>query len=117
VELFDFYHNGIVVILGIETGVIGAGDYWATIPYGSDFDRQVFRSIKVWILGKIPFRNIRHYDVHGDEFYNFPHLYCAFDNDSMPYEDFAYAIVGNAEEYDWPLDPNRRLSEEDVKPQ
>jgi len=38
-ELYDFYHNGIKVILGIYSGVVGNGQYhvgaqqWAIIPF------------------------------------------------------------------------------------
>jgi hypothetical protein len=109
VELFDFYENGLVVILGIKRGIIADGQYWATIEHGAVFDTSQFTVIKVWQLGKIPFRNIRHYDPKGDQNYPLPHLYCAFDNNGMPYEEFAYAVVGNEVEYDWPLDPDKRL--------
>lgn len=108
-ELFDFYHRGIVVILDIERGLITNGHYWTTIAHDVDFDPSRFTEVKIWRLGKIPFRNIRHYDLHGDEFYNCPHLYCAFDNDDMPYEAFSYALVGEDGEYDWPLQADRRL--------
>jgi hypothetical protein len=108
-ELFDFYEGGLVVVLGIERGVIAEDQYWATIEIGVDFDASKFTEINVWRLGKIPFRNIRHYDSQGDQNYPLPHLYCAFDDDGMPYEEFAYAVVGSVDEYDWPLDSNKRL--------
>src|ERR1035438_4813707 len=108
-ELFDFYERGLVVVLGIERGVIAAGNYWATIDYDTDFDASKFSEIKIWRLGKIPFRNIGLYDSEGDQNYPLPHLYCAFDNNGMPYEEFAYAVVGSADEYDWPLQLDRRL--------
>jgi hypothetical protein len=110
VELFDFYHGGLVVILDIERGVISDGEYWAIIPHGADFDRTHFREIGIWKLGKIPFRNIRHHDLAGDEYYNFPHIYCEFADNGMPYEGFAYAVVGK-NEYDWPLYPKKRLAD------
>ncbi|MCU1300750.1 MAG: hypothetical protein JWQ87_1034 [Candidatus Sulfotelmatobacter sp.] len=114
IELFDFYHNGIMVVLRIERGVIGDGGQWAIIPYDADFDRSRFRELNIWHLGMIPFRNIRHYDVSGDEYYNSPHVYCAFADDSQPYEGFAYAVVGSENEYDWPLKLSDQLTEADV---
>lgn len=120
-EPYDFYHNGIKVILWIESGVIEdcqgyAGNmHWAIIPFGADFDRTVFRPISIWKLGLIPYRNIRHYDPNGDEYYNEPHLYCDFNVNGMPYEGIEYAVVAkDGEAYDWPLDPALQLPTETV---
>lgn len=118
-ELFDFYHAGIRCILSIESGAIDNGDYyagnkhWAITSYEADIDRARFKEIGIWKLGLIPFRNIRYYDLLGDEYYNFPHLYCTFSINGMPYEGFEYAVVGR-DEYDWPLDPELQLPEEAV---
>jgi hypothetical protein len=122
VEIFDFYHGGIKVILNIESGVIGKGTFclgsqhWAIIPFQADFDHDRFREIGIWTLGLIPFRNIQHYDPHGDEHYPFPHLYCDFSINGMPYESFEHAVVGKGE-YDWPLKPELQLSAEAVRGQ
>ena len=118
-ELYDFYHNGIKVILGIESGVVGKEPFyvgvqhWAMIPFGGAFDITRFRETNIWRLGRIPFRNIRHYDLHGDGYYPFPHIYCDFSINGMPYEAFEYAVVGKGE-YDWPLDASLRLTAEQV---
>ena len=117
VELFDFYHNGIKVILGIESGAIEdsfgfAGNmHWAITSYKADIDDTRFRRINIWRLGLIPFRNIRTYDLAGDGYYNFPHLYCEFSINEMPYERFANAVVGKNDEYDWPLNAELQLDE------
>ena len=120
-EPFDFYHRGIAFILGIESGVIENRDgfagnlHWAFIPYGATFDSVLFRPINIWRLGLIPYRNIRHYDPDGDEYYNGPHLYCDFSIDGMPYERFDYAVVArDGEFYDWPLDTALQLPTESV---
>jgi hypothetical protein len=116
-ELFDFYHNGIKVILGIESGAIEDGFgfpgnmHWAKTSYKADIDDTQFKAINIWHLGLIPFRNIRTYDLAGDEYYNFPHLYCEFSVNGMPYERFEYAVVGKDGEYDWPLKEELRLIE------
>ena len=46
--------------------------------------------LEVEILGCIPFENIIEYDVDGDEYYNYPHLFCDFVNVSDLYEKFVY---------------------------
>jgi hypothetical protein len=119
VELFDFYHRGIKVILGIESGVIELGwgypgnKGWGITSYEADFDHNRFRRIGIWKLGLIPFRNIRHYDLDGDEYYNFPHIYCLFSINGMPNEGLECAVVGE-EEYDWPLKDEFRIPEDAV---
>lgn len=120
-EPFDFYHQGIKFILGIESGVIENGIgyagnlHWAIIPFNATFDPQRFRRISIWHLGLIPYRNIRHYDPKGDEYYNGPHLYCDFNIDGMPYERFEYAVVAKEGDfYDWPLSPELQLQSEVV---
>lgn len=121
VEPFDFYYRGLKVILGIESGVIEnspsyAGNlHWAIIPFDGLYDTAQFRRISVWRLGLIPFRNIRHHDSRGDEYYNCPHLYCDFCINSMPYEGFEHAVVAkDGEFYDWPLKAALRLPAEAV---
>ena len=116
VELFDFYHAGIKVILGIEPGVVendwtyGSGKGWAIAIPGRKFDFAKFRRVNIWKLGLIPFKRIRHYEPHGDEYYNRPHIYCSFDKQAMPYEKFEYAVVGGDEGYDYPLKTELQLS-------
>lgn len=119
-ELFDFYHNGIEFIMGIESGAIENRDsnawnlHWATIPYGAKISDD-FRRINIWHLGLIPFRNIRHCDPQGDEYSYHPHLYCDFNIDGMPYERFEHAVVAkDGEFYDWPLKAQLRLPREAV---
>lgn len=116
-EVFDFYHNGIKLILGIESGAIEdcggfAGNmHWAITSYEADIDDTQFRRINIWHLGLIPFRNIRAYDLAGDEYYNFPHPYCEFNINEMPYERFEHAVVGKDGEHDWPLNAELQLVE------
>lgn len=44
------------------------------------------------LLGCIPFENIIDYDIDGDEYYNYPHLFCDFVNVSDPYEKIVYLL-------------------------
>lgn len=106
-ELYDFYHNGLVVILGIERAIIDREGRWAIVAHDQPFDQTQYREIRVWRLGRIPWRNIRHYDLEGDEYYNFPHLFCAFADNGTPYEEVTFALLGD--DYDWPLDTAQRF--------
>ena len=45
---------------------------------------------EVELLGCIPFENIIDYDIDGDEYYNYPHIFCDFTNVSDPYEKIVY---------------------------
>jgi len=111
VELYDFYHNGLVVILGLDRGVIDTRGHWKVIRHDATYDESRFREIKVWHLGRVPWRNIRECDPDGDEYHNFPQLYCDFADNGMPYEDFVYAMLD--EDYDWPLGQEKCLGEQD----
>ena len=107
VELYDFYHNGLEVILGIDRGIIDNRGKWAAIEYDEDFDRTRYQAIKLWRLGRIPWHNIREYDLDGDEYYNCPHFYCRFADDGTPYEAVVYAMMGS--DYDSPLNADDRF--------
>jgi len=107
-EPFDFYHNGVEFILGIRQAVLDRQGSWRLVPHRMHLTDQTPGVIKVWEIGRIPYRNIRELDPKGDEYYNEPHLYCAFANAGEPYEDIRYAVCGEDNEYDWPLDPSER---------
>jgi hypothetical protein len=62
-----------------------------------------FWPAKVFKTGKIPWRNIRHYDLHGDEYYPFPHLYCLYADGGMPYEGFGYYTISPNDGYHFGL--------------
>lgn len=109
VEPYDFYHNGIEIILRIGYVIVNADGRWRPVGYDEEYDEVVFRRIKAWIIGQIPYRFINAYDLDGDEYYNEPHFYCAFANNGEPYEAIIYRTVGDETEYDWPLLEERRL--------
>jgi len=109
VSLYDFYHNGIEVMLTVGYAIVDEEGGWRPIGYDGDYDEDAFRRIKVWVIGRIPYQFISAYDLDGDEFYNEPHLYCSFSNDGEPYEEIVYRTVSGDKDYDWPLDQSRRL--------
>lgn len=91
-EIYDFYHNGIQVrafpyVKDIKIKIpksINSDEY--------DIDSEEYDIVKVRaeVLGCIPFENIIEYDIDGDEYYMYPHLFCDFTNVSDPYESIKY---------------------------
>ncbi len=105
-ETFDFYFNGIEGILDIEYVLATElTKSWSLLPYDrvSDAFPKGFWPVKVFKTGRIPWRNIRHYDLHGDEYYPFPHLYCLFADNGMPYESFEYYAISENDGYNFGL--------------
>lgn len=83
-EVYNFYHNGLMV---------RAYPYAKKVKYRlKDYDESGDKivDLRVEILGCIPFENIIEYDIDGDEYYNYPHLFCDFVNVSDPYEKIVY---------------------------
>ena len=105
-EAFDFYHNGIEGILNIEYALVSNETrQWAPLDY--DQSQQTFPAgfsvVKVFKTGRIPWRNIRHHDLHGDDYYRCPHFYCLYAKDGMPYEGFGYYIINEPDSYEFEL--------------
>lgn len=111
-EVYDFYYNGLEVVVGLHRGVMDREGHWCIIDHDAAFDSGTFQEIKVLQLGKIPWRNIRHYDMEGDESYTCPHLYCAYADNDSPYEGYAYAVIGD--DSNWPLEDSKQLPPEAV---
>ena len=100
------------MIVHLDKGIMDKDGNWAVVPYthyDDPIDTEKYGEIKVWVLGRIPWWNIREVDMHGDEYYNMPHLYCSFTDDGMPFEDFVYATCTDDNDYDWPLDSAKRF--------
>jgi hypothetical protein len=111
-ESFDFYHNGIEGILDIEYALVSDDTrQWASLDYAQSeqaFPAR-FQVVKIFKTGKIPWRNIRHYDLRGDEYYSCPHLYCLYANDGMPYEGFGYYVINEHDSYEFELPLQHRV--------
>ena len=97
VEIYNFYHNGIEVIIGAKKCVIFDEWYWDIIEDDDSVDNEKFKIDIAYEVGRIPFENIIAYDIDGDEFYPFPHIYCDFKYSCMPYEEIRYYYVGDYE--------------------
>jgi len=107
VELFDFYHNGLEVIVGIEYAIVDEGDRWSLIDAKQEFDKSLFEKVKVYRIGCVPFRNIVEYDIDGDEYYSSPHIYCQFSEGGTPYEEYRFRLVHDG--YPYALCPERQF--------
>jgi len=104
--------SGIEGILGLEYVLLAEHTQsWSSLPEDQrqgPFPKR-FYVAKVFKTGRIPFRNIRHYDLRGDEYYNSPHLYCLYADDGMPYESFVYYVISDADTYHFPLASGRKV--------
>jgi hypothetical protein len=111
-ETFDFYHNGIEGILDIQYALVSQHTrQWALLK-----DRENERTFprgfgiaKIFKTGKIPWRNIRHFDLRGDNFYRCPHLYCLYADNGMPYEGFGYYVITDNDSYEFELPLSDRV--------
>lgn len=109
VEVYNFYYNGLELILNIRQVARNADGRWGLAT--EDFDASVhsgFRKLKAFVLGRVPFRFMVDYDMLGDEYYNQPHLFCRFANGGKPYESIGYAAT--AKPYLNTLEPENQIN-------
>lgn len=94
VEPFDFYYNGIEIILSIEYAELLESDECKILTYEEYKNKENSPDIiKVFKIGRIPFSMIVDYDIDGDEYYPYPHIYCNFGFNGQPYESFIYRVI------------------------
>lgn len=92
VEIYDFYYNGIEVILNLEYAEILNDKTLKIIPY-SEYEDKFDNCIKLLRIGRIPFSMIVDYDPEGDEYYNETHFYCNYGINGQPYEKIIYREI------------------------
>ncbi len=110
VEILDFYHGGLDCILDLKYALIDIEtSKWALLTDAQSESSYPprFSKVKVFITGKIPWRNILHYDMRGDQHYPQPHLYCQYADAGQPYEARGYFIV--REGHEWELPAGERI--------
>ena len=112
VEFFDFYFNGIEVMLSLQSAIKNKQGNWTVIPHGYEFDQSKFEKFGVVLIGQIPFKNIIDYDLIGDEYYRCPHIYCNFAEQGEPYENFTYVLQNKK---DFIFLPEKRLPLKDLE--
>lgn len=85
VGLLDTYHRGVLVALRAGTLSEGPDGYrYTNYKEGENGD------INVYMVGKIPYEYIENVNFDGDEYYNFPHIFCHFANKGEPYEEMVF---------------------------
>ncbi|WP_321867723.1 restriction endonuclease [Paraburkholderia tropica] len=111
VEFAAHYHAGVEVYLGVEeirldqdsetwSGVAHRGrEFGAADETAETLDNQRYSAHTVFLVGRIPFRNIFEVDEDGDEFYPEPHFYCRFADQGQPYEEVLRREVNGCREF------------------
>jgi hypothetical protein len=109
-EILDFYHGGLHGVLDIEYVLLDSATRgWSILS--EEQARSPFAArlsiAKSFKTGKIPWRNILHYDMEGYEYYPQPHIYCEYADAGMPYEGYSFFLLGDG--YEQELYPEDRL--------
>jgi len=99
VEPYDFYHNGLKVIIASRKIIIDEDGNWDVLIDESELSDLNFESEVAFEIGCISYENIIEYDIEGDEFYFYPHLFCDFRNGNNPYEQIDYAVQRDGNGY------------------
>lgn len=92
--LVGTYHRGILVAFQWNKLVEVEEGNFRFLDYENDNQETKDNALKVLQIGMIPFENIENVDFEGDEYYNYPHIYCHFVNKGEPYERVAYFTEG-----------------------
>lgn len=88
-EVYDWYHNGLMVY--VPPYGVSAKVKWlkrTAEPGSNNPEDYEIKDEELETVGCIPFERIIEYDIEGDEFFRFPHVYCDFERD--PFEEIRY---------------------------
>lgn len=90
-EIYNWYHNGLEVRAYpyVINAVIRQPKDNAEIG-SKDPDDYYVEECRLEVFGCIPFDSIIDYDIDGDEYYNYPHLFCDYPCGSHPFEEIRY---------------------------
>lgn len=97
VELYDLVHNGVEMYLHQSKLIIDENDYWDILENENDERANKYVVLRVNTVGRIHYSNIVELDFDGDEYYPYPHLFCRFDIDEMPYGSIEYYTYGDSQ--------------------
>lgn len=97
--LYNVYHNGFELWLSAGIGgkvIMDKNGYWEALYdyYDERQNDNKFKVIEVSIFGRIPYCNIEAYNLEGDEYTDYPIIFCDFNYDDMPYEEIVYRAKG-----------------------
>lgn len=83
------YHRGIELGLSIHTLAFeeeeGTDGAWRLADPHVETE-----TITAYLIGYVRYDDIEHVDWNGDEYYNYPHIYCHFAQRGQPYEKLAF---------------------------
>lgn len=89
VALIGQYHRGVELGLSIHSLAFeeneGPNGAWRLADRDTDSDM-----INAYLVGYVRYDDIEHVDWLGDEYYNYPHIYCHFAHGRQPYEKLAF---------------------------
>lgn len=81
IELVDTYERGIILCLGIGGLKECPGGYrFVDHANREKSDRTAL------LMANVPYDSIEAVNIDGDNYYNYPHIYCYFDFSGEPYE-------------------------------
>lgn len=88
VYLADTYHKGIAISSGIRELSFDEefGGWYLAEDLSKDY-------INADLISYLPYEQIVHVDIDGDEYYLYPHLFCHFDIKGTPYEKSEYCLM------------------------
>ena len=81
-EVYDFSHEGLLVRVS-PYRIIAV--YWPSI-----YSREQEQKGTLDVLGCVPYERIVDYDINGDEYYAYPHIYCSHRAEESPYSKILY---------------------------
>jgi hypothetical protein len=93
VELYDFYHDGIVVWRNVVDGVLDSSGRWALVADRKRQYLEPYTQVRVHHLSCIPYSVIRSLDPSGDEFYTDPQIHCSYEFRGTPFIEDRYAAI------------------------
>ncbi len=104
------YFRGISFIMSIERVMYNVKTReWRTVGVQKETDPEDWISLNTYLIGNIPYDNIVDTDMEGDEYYNFPHIFCEFSNLGEPYEELLYETLPEDQEKGYFLDKEKRI--------
>jgi hypothetical protein len=89
VALVGQYHRGILLGLRLHSLVFQAEEGTEGAWRLADIN-ETAPTTKGYLIGYVRYDDIEQVDWYGDEFYNFPHIFCHFSHGGQPYEKLAF---------------------------
>jgi len=89
-EFYQSFHNGLEFIVGIKNIIILPNGLWRLSNHQNDKD---LAKVCVYVIARLNYSEILDYDIKGDKYDAFPHIFCRFKFDGSPFEKIFYEDV------------------------